>query len=143
MGTRSITRIYNVNDMSKITRRLRPLVAIYRQMDGYPSGMGKILADFLKGITIINGISGGMRAGTHANGAGCFAAQLVGHLKEGIGGIYIHPTNGGDEEYNYHIYIPDCNSLGSPIQVKVVDWNRRVIFRGNVSEFVTWVATQS
>ncbi len=73
-------------------------------MDGYPSGHGKDMADFMAGITIINGYNSGHRAGTHANGAGCFAAQLVSKLKgESLGSIYLVSHDREDEEYNYTI----------------------------------------
>lgn len=84
MGTRSLTF---VND-----GEIR-LVCFYRQFDGYPSGHGKDLAEFLKPFTIVNGFSSGMKEGTHANGAGCLAAQLIKHFKTDIGGIYIQPPN--------------------------------------------------
>lgn len=95
MGTRSTTAIKGEDG--------RTLVTLYRQYDGYPTGHGQELADFLKARTLINGI-GNQTAQTHANGMGCLAAQLIGHLKgDQIGSIYI--TNEGDsEEYNYTIY---------------------------------------
>lgn len=98
MGTRSTTAIRDENG--------KTLVTIYRQYDGYPTGHGQELADFLKARTLINGI-GNQTALTHANGMGCLAAQLVTHLKgDQIGNIYI--TNEGDsQEYNYTVYSKD------------------------------------
>jgi hypothetical protein len=72
MGTRSLTRI-NIANGDRI-------INLYRQFDGYPSGHGKELFEFLNGFEIVNGYSGneGPKA---ANGAGCLAAQLVTHFK--------------------------------------------------------------
>lgn len=103
MGTRSIT-IVRSGPENKSPR----IVTIYRQMDGYPSGMGADLADFLKGIKMVNGI--GMDNKNVANGAGCLAAQLVKHLKDGAGGIYLEAGSGDyedghhGEDYIYEIY---------------------------------------
>lgn len=97
MGTRSLTRIYDEDG--------KAICCMYRQMDGYPDGHGKDLCDAFGGITIINGISLGNKAGSHANGMGCFAAQVVAHFKNGIGGIYLYSTTtaedcGQDYEYD-------------------------------------------
>ena len=49
MGTRSLTKIYN--EENKI------LITMYRQMDGYPSGHGVELTDFLDGFQVVNGLN--------------------------------------------------------------------------------------
>lgn len=96
MGTRSVTVIYD-GDLDST-----PLVKIYCQMDGYFSGHGSILENFLKDIKLVDGISP-YEDRNVANGMGCLAAQVIAHLKSGAGGIYI--TNSTDrQEYNYHIY---------------------------------------
>ena len=97
MGTRSITNVHSEGRKSPI------LVSIYQQYDGYFEGVGKELQDFLSGFTIVNGI-GRNTPEKAANGMGCLAAQLVSHLKNGIGGTYIVPV-GQEESYNYHIYL--------------------------------------
>ncbi len=95
MGTRSITRVISNS---------KPILTFYRQMDGYPSGHGKDMADFMAGITIINGYKSSHFAGTHANGSGCFAAQLVQKLKgRDLGSIYLVSHDHDGEEYNYTI----------------------------------------
>lgn len=149
MGTRSTTRIYEVNGpaTSKAISKLKPLLTIYRQMDGYPSGMGADLAYFVKNMTVVNGFGMGDKAGTHANGAGCFAAQLVKYLKDGIGGIYIVPTDSPNEEYNYDIYVRAQEGYGdkalpSLILVMVEDCNGTRIFKGDAKEFAAWVENQ-
>jgi hypothetical protein len=84
MGTRSLTFVYD-GDV--------PVINMYRQFDGYPSGHGAELAEFLDGIE-------------GANGMGCLAAQLIANFKKTVGGFYIHPVTDADcgQEYEYHIY---------------------------------------
>jgi len=81
MGTRCLTIVYDHG---------KPIVNLYRQYDGYPSGHGAELAEFLgQFAAITNGISMGESRKT-ANGMGCLAAQLVAHFKQSVGGFYIH-----------------------------------------------------
>ena len=97
MGTRSITYVYE-EDGSMI-------IALYRQYDGYLSGMGKDLEEFLKPFTMVNGLMIGDERKT-ANGMGCLAAQLVAHFKEEPGHFYLYPpTDDIDawQEFEYHI----------------------------------------
>ena len=98
MGTRSLTFVYDEDG--------RTIISMYRQYDGYPSGHGKDLAEFLEPITMVNGI--GMTEAVIANGPGCLAAQLVAHFKDGPGGIYLEPTTAVDcgQDYEYHIAPP-------------------------------------
>lgn len=99
MGTRSTTTIKDENG--------KTLVTLYRQFDGYPTGHGQELADFLKARTLVNGFGMDMTAKTHANGMGCLAAQLITYLKgDQIGNVYV--TEAGDsQEYNYTVYPKD------------------------------------
>jgi hypothetical protein len=97
MGTRSLTFVYDDN---------RKVLCMYRQFDGYPSGHGRELAEFLAGFdAIVNGISLG-ETRKIANGMGCLAAQLVANFKVDAGGFYLYPTSTKDagQEYEYHIY---------------------------------------
>ena len=96
MGTRSLTFVYD-GDV--------PVINIYRQYDGYPSGHGHELAQFLDSKTLVNGY--GEQNSVEANGMGCLAAQLIVQLKHGVGGIYIYaPMVGRDhwQDYEYHVY---------------------------------------
>lgn len=97
MSTRSLTRVHSGDLDSPI------LVSIYQQSDGYFEGVGEDLKEFLNGFTIVNGISIDIPRKS-ANGMECLAAQLVSHLKHGIGGTYI-TTPGNIQEYNYDIFI--------------------------------------
>ncbi len=96
MGTRSLTHVFNEQE--------KEVLCIYRQMDGYPSGHGRELAEFLGPFTIVNGITSGQPE-PKANGMGCLAAQLVAHLKQGVGEFYIYPPGSTDcwEEWVYTI----------------------------------------
>ena len=95
MGTRSLTFVYD-GDV--------PVINIYRQYDGYPSGHGHELAQFLDSKTLVNGF--GEQNDFDANGMGCLAAQLIVQLKHGVGGIYIYPVSSTDcfQDYEYHVY---------------------------------------
>lgn len=98
MGTRSLTHIKDGND--------RTLITFYRQMDGYPTGHGQELADFLKPFALVNGI-GLNESRQIANGMGCLAAQVLAYFKndQGVGGIYVQIPDASDcgEEYTYTI----------------------------------------
>lgn len=134
MGTRSITTIID-NQWGKPEK----ICTMYCQYDGYPSGHGAELHAFLAPMSITNGISGDMKAGSWANGAGCLAAQMVKHFKEDIGGIYLTAprTKLEDEDYGYEITVNEDDS----ITVKVVQYNRKV-FEGNVEAFGVFCAEE-
>lgn len=99
MGTRSLTVF--MDDRWNDDDPEQEIVVMYRQMDGYPEGHGKDLAEFLAKGKLVNGI--GMDAGVVFNGMGCLAAQVVTHFKDGPGGFYLHPAGTRDvgEEYIY------------------------------------------
>lgn len=117
MGTRCLTFVHYGEDI---------LINMYRQFDGYPSGHGRELADFLNGFEIVDGF-GEVREKI-ANGMGCLAAQLIAHFKQSVGGFYIEPVNSTDcgQDYEYHVY----NG-----RVRVLDWNRNEMFNGTYQEF--------
>jgi hypothetical protein len=100
MGTRSLTYVY-----SETTNT--PIVCMYRQFDGYPSGHGAELAEFLAPFKIVNGLSLNDTLKKSANGMGCLAAQMIAHFKKSAGNIYIQePILGQDswQDYEYHVY---------------------------------------
>lgn len=94
MGTRSLTHIMEDDKV---------LLTMYGQHDGYISGHGKELAEFVKSGKLVNGYGGSEK---QFNGLGCLAAQVVAHFKDGVGGYYIEPagTKNCGEEYTYIIY---------------------------------------
>jgi len=123
MGTRCLTYVYEGKT---------PLMCLYRQFDGYPSGHGAELAEFLNKIEVGNGISGKPEMGEFANGMGCLAAQLVAHFKKSVGGFYIHSIKDADDDggvdYEYHVY---------PNKV-VVKESGEVVFSGSLGGFAEY-----
>jgi len=117
MGTRSLTFVYEDT---------KPILNMYRQFDGYVSGHGQELAEFLLSGKMVNGIPVG-KDELFFNGMGCLAAQLIANFKKGSGGFYIYPVDCGDcwQEYEYHVY-------DNKVIVKNPD---EVIFEGTWDEF--------
>ena len=106
MGTRSLTRVFETYQDEKKNKQVKvQLVNMYRQYDGYPEGHGTELADFLKGGKVVNGIGGDDK--NVFNGAGCLAAQMIAHFKDGAGGFYIQPITAKDcgQEYEYEVIV--------------------------------------
>jgi hypothetical protein len=123
MGTRSLTFVYDGE---------KPVVNMYGQFDGYPSGHGVDLAEFLDGFEVVNGY--GKVKPKLANGMGCLAAQMVAHFKNDVGGFYIYSVTDTDcwQDYEYHVY-----------EDKVVVKNSiEVIFSGDWTEFLTWTKAE-
>lgn len=139
MGTRSLTRVICGD---------KHYVNIYRQMDGYPSGHGAELAEFLDNMVIVNGYSPSTPKKA-ANGAGCLAAQLVAALKDGIGSIYLEPAAETDcnQDYEYIIALVEEPESKDPydktyqIMVEVLNYEQRRIFNGTVAEFAVFCGT--
>lgn len=125
MGTRSLTFVYEGDT---------PLINMYRQFDGYPSGHGAELAEFLNSFdAIVNGIPVGDKR-KMANGMGCLAAQLIANFKDGAGGFYIYPVSAQDcgQEYEYHIF-----------ENKIVVQNPgEVIFKGTWKDFQSFCSEE-
>jgi hypothetical protein len=121
MGTRSLTYVYEDET---------PIICMYRQLDGYPSGHGIGLSEFLTKLKIANGISGNPELFSFANGMGCLAAQMIVWFKKTPGGFYIHPVDPQDcwQEFEYHVYE---NKV-------VVKDPTEVIFEGSYDEFMSF-----
>ena len=115
MGTRSLTFVYEDGHPGESTPKL---VCMYRQYDGYPTGHGAELAEFLL-------------KGEH-NGMGCLAASMIAHFKKSIGGFYIYPVDSEDcgQEYEYHI---SENSV-TIFEMGYTGENKKVIFDGTYKE---------
>jgi len=139
MGTRALTFVYDGD---------KPIVNLYRQYDGYPSGHGRELAEFLDGFKIVNGI--GRETTRIANGMGCLAAQVVAHFKDSVGGFYIHSVDSTEcgQDYEYHVYQKDkelrvrvtdrgCNMFG----LTTSDTNEG-IFDGTATEFLEFCSKE-
>ena len=141
MGTRSLTFVYDGD---------KPILNLYRQYDGYPTGHGAELAQFLAEFHITNGISSGETRRT-ANGMGCLAAQVVAHFKESVGGFYIYSVDAVEcgQDYEYHVYTKDkelrvritnrgCNFFG----LTMSDTNES-LFDGTVAEFTEFCSEKA
>lgn len=140
MGTRSLTVIKNEDN--------RDLLTVYRQFDGYPSGHGKDLQDFLLSRILVNGFSRSRKdQKTEANGMGCLAAQLVTHLKlnagaesergkNGPGNIYIYPNGSKDvgEEWMY-IISPEDDSFHLKVYNYYGNTNGNKVYDGKIGDF--------
>ena len=121
MGTRCLTYVYDGET---------PIMCMYRQYDGYLSGHGQELANFLNELTIGEGISGKSDLFTYANGMGDLAAQMIVNFKKSPGGFYIYPVEMNQDcwqEYEYHVYE---NKV-------VVKDPTEVIFEGSWNEFLS------
>jgi hypothetical protein len=139
MGTRSLTFVYE-----KYGQVQKPVCNMYRQFDGYPTGHGAELAEFLNGGRLVNGLSATKTVEEFVfNGMGCLGASMVAHFKESPGGFYIHPTDVTDcgQDYEYHIY-----DSGKGLYVEVIDCGCNMfgvtmsdkhdfVFKGNLKEF--------
>ena len=139
MGTRCLTFVYE-----KYGQVQKPVVNMYRQFDGYPTGHGAELAEFLNGGRLVNGLIHTKTAEEMVyNGMGCLGASMVAHFKQTPGGFYIYPTDVTDcgQDYEYHIY-----DSGKGLYVEVIDCGCNMfgvtmsdkhdfVFKGNLKEF--------
>ena len=141
MGTRCLTFVYDESN--------QPIINMYRQFDGYPSGHGAELAEFLSGGTLVNGLRVGQE-GKFYNGMGCLAAQLISSFKEDAGNIYLYSTNAKDcgQDYEYHISYDN-----GTLKIKVINRGmnffgltqsdtNEVIFEGNLKQFESFCKPQ-
>lgn len=142
MGTRSLTTFIDkwTDDKGKV--KSNKIVTMYRQFDGYPSGHGVQLAEFLAQGKLVNGISASEK-GLVFNGMGCLAAQVVAHFKDGPGGFYLH--RGGTikcwEEYRYEVI---ANEENHELTFRCIEVHGKpkVLYEGTISGFLEFVAKQ-
>ena len=136
MGTRSLTRVINTYRDEKKNKQVKvTLVNMYRQYDGYPEGHGAELAEFLSSGKVVNGI-GFNEPQRVFNGAGCLAAQMIAHFKDGAGGFYIEPITAKDfgQEFEYEVIV-DFDTREVTLKCFEV-WNKKkLIFSGNPDKF--------
>lgn len=101
MGTRSKTSFYK-RDYNKAVKIDTHIVSVYQQFDGYLSGVGQQILDFLNGGELGNGIAGRPELGKFFNGIDCMAASFIAIEKTNPGGLYITEED-SDQEYNYNV----------------------------------------
>jgi len=88
MGTHALVI---VKDDKNVGMLECPIVAsLYCHYDGYLDGVGKNISNFLKDMTVVNGLNGGIPK--VANGMGCLAAQLISNWKTEAGNFYLTPV---------------------------------------------------
>ena len=138
MGTRSVTRFIEKVKDSEGKEQEQVLVSIYQQYDGYPDGVGLQIAEFLKDIEMVNGISSRDDGKKLANGLGCLSAQFIAEIKDSVGGVYI--TNPEDkQDYNYDIIVGSEGEgwNSKPTQPIIrVDLYNDFTFEGTAEEFI-------
>ena len=151
MGTRSLTKVFETYKDEKKNKQVKiQLVNMYRQYDGYPSGHGTDLADFLNSGKVVNGIGSSDEKQILFNGAGCLAAQMIAHFKDGAGGIYIEPITAKDcgQEYEYEVIVDfDTKEVTLKcIEVGYIDSKgdyksgKKLLFEGKPADFEQFVA---
>jgi len=141
MGTRSLTYIYDEQGDR--------IINLYRQFDGYPTGHGAELSEFLNSGRVVNGLDG-IGKERQFNGAGCMSAQLVAHFKGPAGQFYLYPTSVEDcgQDFEYHVYTD-----GEEIEIKIMDCGcnmfgmtqsdkHDVIFTGNLKQFTKYCSNE-
>ena len=152
MGTRSLTRVIEVWNDDNGKQKQEKLLTMYRQFDGYPSGHGQELADFIKSGIVVNGISCNETSKVF-NGAGCFAAQMISHFKgDSAGGFYIYSNSAKDvgEEYEYHVLVNfdtkqitlKCYECGYIKRDGSYSRGKKLLFNGNAVDFEAFVNKQ-
>ena len=140
MGTRSLTHVIETwKDHKTNKKKKQTLLTMYRQYDGYPSGHGAELVEFLEGSEVVNGfgVNDEGKSKRIFNGSGCLAAQLVANFKKGVGGFYIQKPNAKDcgEEYTYEIEVDSDTKLVTLRCFKVWD-KKSILFEGKPEDFL-------
>ena len=153
MGTRSLTHVIETWKNDKTGKQKKQcLMTMYRQYDGYPSGMGDDLAQFLKQGKVVNGISSTENQLVF-NGAGCLAAQLVAHFKDGPGGFYLYRPMSKDcgEDYTYEVVV-DFNTKEITLRCFEIGYisksgnyinKRKLLFEGKPQDYDAWLEKHS
>lgn len=143
MSTRSITTVKSRWE----GKEWKTHAVIYRHSDGYLSGHGAFLADFLQGLEVINGIPMNPPP-CYANGPGQLAAQLVWCLQMDGADPHLesHTDSTFGQEFHYEILV-DFGPDGGDVTLVVYDGPvtffgeggdecTNEIFRGTVLDFL-------
>ena len=149
MGTRSLTFVYDSYRMNIGKLVHEPIINMYRQYDGYPSGHGAELAEFLFDGKMTNGIPVGAK-GKFFNGMGDLAAQMVAYFKKEAGGFYLYPISSKEcgQDYEYHIRNIDGELIITVFNCGVNFFGltqseqHDKIFEGNLSNFAEFCSTE-
>ena len=130
MGTRSLVHVKYENET---------ILTLYRQYDGYPSGIGDDIKEALNmgEVQMLNGFSGGDTAPKMFNGMGCLAAYLTGRLKGNtIGNVYVLKSNTKDvgEEFVYTLY-EKKGQIRMKAEVILFANSKKTIYNGLLKDF--------
>lgn len=108
MSTRSITHIHEMDSLGSD----KIVCSFFRHSDGYPSGHGSDLANWLCSKNLVNGIGSGFKKGWDFNRAGTMAVVLMYELQQETS-IEVIRTGGSDfgEDYVYHVNFKDGEFL--------------------------------
>ena len=106
------------------------LVSLYQHGDGYPGGLGEQLKQYIKNSIVVNGYTPELLESWEDkhihNGVGCFACNLISHLKVRIGHLYIATNNGTPAPYRVE---PSYHSINRT-------YNEYFVYDITVSEFI-------
>lgn len=141
MGTRSTYRIIQKFRDEKGKEVKEPLVLIYFQYDGYPSGHPLETAEWLATAKVVNGYSmpkDNEEPELVFNGAGCLAAQMIAKYKNGVGGVYIHTLASRSKSWEDYLYdiVVDEDTKEIEYICYENDGGRTPKFRGTPKDFV-------
>jgi len=136
MGTRSLTKVIQTWKDESGKKHTRPITTMYRQYDGYMSGHGVELAQWLGRYTLVNGMRIDKEKAIF-NGMDCLAAQMFAYFKTEAGGIYCMHPDAEDcwEEFIYEI------SEGKDRQIFITVYeiynDSKMVFHGTPEELLT------
>ena len=129
MGTRSVTQFFDLANNGAL------VVSVYQLYDGYPSKVGKEVAEFCR-TQVINGLPVGVNKDNTANGCTCLAAQFIAKFKTRVGGLYIQ--DGTDANFRYKVYAGYDEST----RIEVFTYSDEQIFNGSAEEMLAWIEQQ-
>jgi len=137
MGTRSLTKVIQTWKDESGKKQSKPFTTMYRQFDGYMSGHGAELAEWLSKYTLVNGIPLD-KSEPMFNGMDCLAAQMFAHFKTETGGIYCMHPDASDcgQEYLYEISEID-NQIHLTVYETGYESDATEIFHGTPEELLT------
>ena len=134
MGTRSLTFVKDHDN--------EPVINMYRQFDGYPSGMGADLFRIPRRITHSKRHEA-WRKQTYSQWctlSSCSACESL--QSRSAGGIYLYPTTDTDcwQEYEYHIQVVENSKGKEVLHIQVYDnYKKEWLFKGTVRRFKNWI----
>lgn len=119
----------------------KTVLSLYCQFDGYLSGVGKDLCEFLKSGKQVNGIPA-FETGRVFNGMGDLAAQFIASVKTAPGLWYCRAQEEGSEDYNYVVEGGWDGCMNPMPFCIVVTSHGEEIFAGSLAEFDALIAKE-